>query len=406
MVSEKDGGGVCAEGVDGSRFRQITFVNVAEHLEVNMDVVTRLADNLLPALQSANEIWVAVALINRAGLGFILGNVPTNCKMNFLVGVDLPSHPRALRDLYNLQNTSNMRVRVRLFPEEQEFYHPKLYIIERNDSFVGFVGSANCTNGGLNKNIELTIQIDDQKICNGLKSWFDSVFDRSVDLRDSSLQKYEADYAERQRRESEERKVARKDKKQFKDEAIASLKEKDKFIRILREYRQRPDYAKIKKKREIAVDRLRKSLDYRNFNHIDVDQFFSIQDLGHIISLPKPTIKREINRFSEMLRVLCDEKIGLVQRYNRAIEGDLKIRGVNEGLVSKVLAVHNPKEYYVKNEKSDKALKKYGIELPRGLSKGERYEITCKLLKGVYTETGFDDFAVFDHYLYLEGGGK
>ena len=365
-----------------------------------MNIVTKLSDNLLPKLKAADELWIAVGMINLDGLLFLLRNTPTNCTRNFLLGVDLPTDPNALGKLNELQLKSNLNVR--LFTES-EFYHPKIYLKRSSNTFSGFIGSANCTNGGLNKNIELTIQVDDQTICTHLKSWFDSVFDRAKPLTSSFVKTYRAHYSERRRRKSEDEQAARDEKKAFTQKLEITLKQKNAFIRILRGYRQRHDYEDIRLKRQKSISELRSSLDYPHFDNVDVDLFFSIWELGHIIALPKPTIRREITKFSKLLRVLCDERMDVAQRYERVLAGDLRIRGVNKGLVSKILAIHNPTEYFVKNAKSEGALRKYGIELPRGLSRGEKYKITCRFLKEICTETSIENLAVLDYYLYLEG---
>lgn len=175
-----------------------------------MNIVTKLSESLLPKLKAADELWIAVGLINRGGLAFILDNIPTNCALNFLLGVDLPTDPDALRKLNELQLKSNAKVR--LFTDK-EFYHPKVYLTRSSNTFSALVGSANCTGGGLDKNVELTIQVGDQTICAHLKSWFDSTFDRAKPLTDSYVKTYRARYAERRRRRSEDEKAARHEKK-------------------------------------------------------------------------------------------------------------------------------------------------------------------------------------------------
>ena len=117
----------------------------------------------------------------------------------------------------------------------------------------------------------------------------------------------------------------------------------------------------------------------------------------------QPKIKQEIKKFSHFLTVLCDEEIDISDRYNRAFNGDLKIKGVSDALISKVLTIHNPNFYFVKNKKTKNALKKYGLELPRGLSEGEKYKIMCKFLKEICTESGIENFAVLDEYLFRIG---
>lgn len=87
----------------------------------------------------------------------------------------------------------------------------------------------------------------------------------------------------------------------------------------------------------------------------------------------------------------------------RAFDEDFKIRGINEGMISKILIIHKPELYYVKNGKTNEALNKYGVEFPRGLTKGYKYKITCDDLIKICNETNIENLAILDHYLYLEG---
>ena len=63
-------------------------------------LITKISEDLLSEIKTADEIWVAVALINSTGLKFISDNVQPNCKQHFLIGVDLPTDPKALWTLF------------------------------------------------------------------------------------------------------------------------------------------------------------------------------------------------------------------------------------------------------------------------------------------------------------------
>jgi HKD family nuclease len=368
------------------------------------NLVTTLSSNLSTELRNADEIWIAVALINESGLKIITENIPDKCIQNYLIGIDLPTDPKALRSLLEMQFSFDLKVNIFSDPE---YFHPKLYLIRKKDSLIGFVGSANCTNGGLNKNIELSVQVDNQESCKQLLSWFEDLKFKSKPLTNKFLIRYKEEYEDRIDKKKKDEQLTRKRKKELNVESEATLANKVDFIYVLSSYRaDNEDYRLVKKERKATINDLRLSLDYPNFDNINIDSFFSIWELGHIISLPKPTILREIKKFAKLLKMLCDEQTDISVRYNRALEGDLKIRGINEGLISKVLVIHNPELYFVKNQKSNDALKKYGIELPKGLSKGDKYKITCRFLRQICIDTNIDNLAILDHYLYLESQKK
>jgi hypothetical protein len=276
-------------------------------------------------------------------------------------------------------------------------------MFKNRNSFKGFIGSANCTNGGLYSNIEITVSIDNQETCGQIHEWFTRLYNLGKPLTKTFIKKYQADYIERQKRKKEDEQLAKREKRELNEEVEATFSERREFIKVLKSYRNQKEYNDVKIERKNSVEALRSALDYPNFNKIDLDRFFSIWALGHIIEIPKPIIKREIKKFRKLLLMLIDEKLEISNRYNLAIKGEYKMDGINEGLISKILALHRPDLYFVKNSKSDIALKKYGIEIPRGLTKGDKYKITCKVLRQICEETDIDNLAVLDNYLYNEG---
>ncbi len=88
-------------------------------------VITKLSDDLKIKLNTAEEIWVAVALLSLQGQTFIQDNLSKTCKQNYLVGLDLPTDPKALYKLFHAQLISDTNVKVYT---DKECYHPKLYL--------------------------------------------------------------------------------------------------------------------------------------------------------------------------------------------------------------------------------------------------------------------------------------
>lgn len=363
-------------------------------------IETKLSDNLLPDIKTADEIWVAVALMSNDGLNFLIDNLKSSCRQNYLIGLDLPTDPKALKKLNQLQLKSDLNVRLYT---DKECFHPKMYLIKKKDNYSAFVGSANCTNGGLFNNIELTTRTTDQIICTDLLKWFDKYFKVAKPLTTAFVKQYEAEYSERQDRKRKEEKIAKKEKQILNEEFEATLSEKSQFIKILKQYRKDSDYKTIVSDRQKTVKELRNDLDYPNYKTLDIDTYFSHRGLGPLIPIAIPAIKRNIPQLRKLLKYLSDENIDIATRYDRALTGDLKVEGVGKAFISKVLAAHKPDLYFVKNTKTEKALRKYGIVLPRGLTDGEKYKITCKFLRQVCNDTDIKDLAVLDYYLYLEG---
>jgi HKD family nuclease len=66
-------------------------------------ITNKLSDNLKSAFRTADEIWIAVALLNLHGFDFIFKTIKKDCKINFIGGVDLPTDPAALTNLLLLK---------------------------------------------------------------------------------------------------------------------------------------------------------------------------------------------------------------------------------------------------------------------------------------------------------------
>lgn len=124
-------------------------------------ISTKLSDNLKTALKTADEIWLAVALLNLQGFDFIFKTIKKDCKINFIGGIDLPTDPAALTNLLLLKTKYRHTVSAHILTKD--VFHPKVYITSSDNQLKSFVGSANCTNGGLHTNIEMTVEIEKQE---------------------------------------------------------------------------------------------------------------------------------------------------------------------------------------------------------------------------------------------------
>lgn len=360
-------------------------------------ITQNLQRELKSHLKNADEIWIAVALLTKKGLEFLQENLPKSAKQNYLLGVDLPTDPDALAILCKQQLLNDVSVRMYY---NREFYHPKVYIIRTKRKLVAFVGSANCTTNGLFSNIELSFIITNQTECIELLNWFKRVELSSSTLKATFIEEYRLTYRARFLRKKEDEKLAKAAKEKLKEEYEATMSSRKALIKKIKRYRANKNYTRDKEKRFEDIRDLKKSLDYPNFNNVDIDAFFENYALGHLIAIPKPTLKKEKVKFKKMLQVLTDDSIDVSIRFNRAFKGDLYIRGVGVATITKILTLHNPREYCVSNDKIDSVLNEYGIEFPSRISKGDRYKATNKFLLEICNETDIDDLSILDYYLY------
>jgi len=358
-----------------------------------------LSSNLKSELKNADEIWVAAGLLNFAGLDFFLQTLPETCKLNFVVGIDLPTDPKALSKLLSLKG--KRVITAKIFTDN--FFHPKVYIIKSGRQLTAFVGSANCTNGGLRDNIEMSIGTKDSNICKQLVDWFDkTLLPVSHPLTFDFINDYRPKYENRLKRRKKDKEKIEDLKEKAQIKLQANLRLRSKIILQLKRYRETKEYFENKTQRQKVVRELRKCLDYPNFMKLDLKTFFSIKELGTIPAIKvKSRIQENPKQFADLMKFICDDSIPIKTRIDEALDGKLSIKNVGKGFISKVLVAHNPKKFYLHNEAFvERFQKPFGLEYPKGLSFGEKYELTIEVLNEILTESNFNDFATFDSYIW------
>ena len=122
-------------------------------------------------LLEAKSIWIASAMISNNGWNFIQKNISKDTEQHFLIGIDLATDPKVFDTLLD-----NLNINARVYQTKFTF-HPKVYLIQKMDnSFTAFIGSSNTTNWGLEKNVEMNFQINDQAECKKLLNWFNTLY--------------------------------------------------------------------------------------------------------------------------------------------------------------------------------------------------------------------------------------
>ncbi|RXM44176.1 phospholipase D family protein [Flavobacterium sp. YO64] len=151
-------------------------------------MVPNLESRLKPILQQAKSFYIATALISEAGYRFIEKNAPENCRRHYIIGIDLGINPKILEKL--LTKSIQGAIHVKLC-KTQHTFHPKVYLIEKNDgTFAVIIGSANTTLGGLANNVEMSVLVDSQQQCAEILAWFRALYDASINLSDEILTEY------------------------------------------------------------------------------------------------------------------------------------------------------------------------------------------------------------------------
>ena len=152
-------------------------------------IVYQLYQELTALLPKAEEVYFAVALAKEKPLSDLLSLIPEQSIQKIIVGLDLPTEIEALQLLKDLEEKNN-NIKVAIHYDKSQTFHPKLYLIKSEGRFVAFIGSANLTEPGLTKNIELSYGIDNEKDCEELLNWFKKTFSSSYPIDDHNIEEY------------------------------------------------------------------------------------------------------------------------------------------------------------------------------------------------------------------------
>lgn len=155
-----------------------------------MIIESNIKSKIQLELINAKSIWIATAMISYNGWNFIQNNLPQDVEQNLLIGIDLATEPKVFENLLD-----NLHINARIYETDYTF-HPKVYIIQKKDnSFTAFIGSSNTTSWGLEKNVEMNFQIDDQKECKKLLLWFHNLYNKGYIITDDFLIDYKSKFA-------------------------------------------------------------------------------------------------------------------------------------------------------------------------------------------------------------------
>ena len=153
-------------------------------------LITKLSADIKDILQNADEVWIATAMINDAGLEFLQSTINSEAIQHYLIGIDLPTTVSALKKLNNLSSL-NKSIVARICHTKSGIFHPKMYLVRKSDTYRAYIGSANLTMGGLEKNDELGIEISDLLFCMNLLIWFREKHKTSYPINEKNIQEYE-----------------------------------------------------------------------------------------------------------------------------------------------------------------------------------------------------------------------
>ncbi|XLS30294.1 phospholipase D family protein [Flavobacteriaceae bacterium M23B6Z8] len=162
-----------------------------------MQKVLRLKSEFERIVHRADEILVASAMLTLDGVGYF-DNRKKDCIFNVLVGIDLPTQPKALQKLLDDS------IHAKVHNIKGQFFHPKVYLFRNDEHWTGFVGSGNCTKGGIESNLEMTLKTADENVTADLVKWFNLYYQKhGTNLTQEFIDDYEVLFSARKDLEEE-----------------------------------------------------------------------------------------------------------------------------------------------------------------------------------------------------------
>lgn len=120
--------------------------------------------SILDIIKNADEIYIAVAFLKRAGADLIAPllekRLAADADVELFIGTDFfLTEPAALETFLALKHR-HPACKIYLADRGTATFHPKAYVSRRGDGYRSLIGSANLTGGALSTNEELSLCVD------------------------------------------------------------------------------------------------------------------------------------------------------------------------------------------------------------------------------------------------------
>ncbi len=352
-------------------------------------------------LKAADSIRLVTAFAHKSGWKHLAPALHASRAAKFLLAGSsfFQTEPDVLRDWQKLAKQS--RCHAKLNVNRSPTFHPKVLIVEGRPSFA-IVGSGNLSNGGLIDNEECSLYTQNETDLKALITWFDNLFDRSLDLLDGVLDDYEVKRNKYRAVAKKAEKEQHKLEEEFSQESTASLKRWEAAVRIARAYFKSSEFPQHYKARQTGAEQIRTALRYPNF---DFDRkgweaFYKVPELGHLIPIRKHSIYKKKRRLQKGLRELIGRPNANSLDAFLSKSGQFHIDGLGLNAITKILAVHNPTKWFVYNNPVAASLKNFGYAAPRGKSEAEKLMAYNAMMEKLRGETDAKDAFALDCFFF------
>ncbi len=359
-------------------------------------------------LERASEIRLATAFAHVSGWRLLAQHVRrAKARIELVAGLHYcQTEPKLLRTWVGLAS-ENKRIHAYVVARLGPMFHPKVLIVKNGRAGFAIVGSGNLSAGGLRNNVECSIFTADRDMLARLSQWLDELVAnrRTHRLRASDINSYEILYNKAKRARARIQALQSRAEKEISAANKASMRRWTEAVAYARRFLDTDRFHEIWTNNwRPAVGDIKNALRYPDFN-FDANgwrEFYSILPFGHLIAIRRDLAFSQSSRLKPGLRNLLDETQPVDHRLDAILlkQGRFHVDGVGLNLLSKVLAVHNPRQWPVFNDPVRQTLKHFDYEAPRGASKGGKYRAFAELMQKFKRETGARNMLMLDPVFY------
>lgn len=382
-----------------------------------------ILNQILQALDEADEIWIAVAYIKKSGLNLLHGELKKalskGSKVTIVTGTDFClTEPEAITELLDMFNGNNNATLFFANTQDKASFHPKTYCFVKGAQAVIIAGSSNFTAGGLKDNTELCVS----ESVNIRMQPFISMMSFFEDIRNSGnaqkvtpliLEGYRSRYLEFQKHQklanSEFQKWLREQKR-----SVLTLTETI-VKKYCDEYRKAEDVDKTMKERCDSYLNAKRILDQMATNPPNTSTDFIalyerlVNPKGYWWSGSLFRSKNKImQNYKAFVKMIYEVKMSNEMPPDELFEFCLKykhehkINGLGVNVITEIMHTYRPNDCPLLNQSPIISLAKFGYsDFPNAPDfRGRHYRRLKQVLEEINNLCGFGSLGMADNYLH------
>ena len=330
------------------------------------------------AVAQATRISMATAFAKLSGWGMVSEALErSSAELRLVTGLDFCStEPDLLQAWLKLQTERPCTSAYLAMPKGT--FHPKVLLVEKSGATFAIVGSGNLSEGGVQKNVECSVYVDDPSVIVALREWLDFISSPeagTVELRQSDIDLYRPKHKKFARALASASRHQKQIEKRLTREHEATLTDWNGAVNAAKRYfasaKFEDDWANNWRP---AIADIRKLVPAPEFDYSAEAwrAFFARWEFGHLIPILRDVAFRRSATTKAGLRQLAASDGPTLQTLDDILnpDGRYYVSNVGVNLVSKIMAVNRPLQWPVFNGPVANVAEVYGYQPPKGASRG------------------------------------